>query len=550
VIPYDLSRPLTRDECVLRNLLERWADETPDACIAVFEDTRFTYKEFLRETRRGARALQDLGIRHGDHVFVWLPNGPTITKLWFALNYIGAIFVPANTAYRGALLEHVLKNVDARIAIVHADLAPRLLAIDCANLETAVVVGGELEGPCPPFHVVGENALSSTEDQVLPLDRPIEPWDTQSIIYTSGTTGPSKGVLSSYAHLHYMGLGVISNADNVPYLTAADRFLISSPLFHVGGTSPIYGMLAIGGSFAVLDSFDTGSFWEKVNRSASTAVVLLGVMASFLVKRPPRSDDQASTLRHAFIVPLTSEGVAFGERFGVRTYTQYSMTEISVPLKSDENPSTPGICGRRRVGVELRIVDANDCEVPLGSVGELVLRTSQPWLLSHGYNNDFAATARAWRNGWFHTGDGFRREEDGSYVFVDRFKDAIRRRGENVSSFEVEMEVSAFPSVKEAAAIAVPSEYGEDEILVAVAPNDGQAIDKNQLIRFLQARMAYLMVPRYVRVVGELPKTPTGKVEKFLLRAAGITDDTWDRESAGIKIGRERFGDARSRKRS
>jgi carnitine-CoA ligase len=536
----DVARPLRPEECVLRNLLDRWAEETPDATFAVFEGRSFKYEEFRREVRQAARALQDLGIGQGEHVFVWLPNGFEITKIWFALNYIGAVYVPVNTAYKGRLLEHVLRNSDAKVAVVHGDLVDRLETIDNAALRTVVVLGGAKK-TLPGLRILSENALRSNEE-VKPLDRPIEPWDTQSIIYTSGTTGTSKGVLSSYAHLYFMGLGVVSNRHNVPFLGSSDRFLVTSPLFHVGGTSPIYGMLALGGSIAVIDAFETARFLTKVNETQSTCVVLLGVMASFLVKQPPSDGDRKSTLRHAIIVPLAAEGVAFGERFGVTAHTLFSMTEISVPIISEENPKTVGSCGHARGGVEIRIVDANDCEVPDGTVGELILRTSQPWLLNHGYNKDPDATARAWRNGWFHSGDGFRKDADGSFFFVDRFKDAIRRRGENVSSFEVEIEVSAHPSVREVAAVAVPSEYSEDEILIAVAPNDGASIDPPELIEFLKSRVAHFMVPRYVRVLEELPKTPTRKVEKYLIRNAGITADTWDREKAGIYVRREKLG--------
>jgi crotonobetaine/carnitine-CoA ligase len=264
-------------------------------------------------------------------------------------------------------------------------------------------------------------------------------------------------------------------------------------------------------------------------------------MASFLVKQPPSAADRKSSLKHAIIVPLTAEGVIFGERFAVTTHTLFSMTEISVPIISEDNPKRVGSCGRAREGVDLRIVDANDCEVPHGAVGELVLRTSQPWLLNHGYSKDPAATAQAWRNGWFHSGDGFRKEPDGSFFFVDRFKDAIRRRGENISSFEVEVEVSAHPAIREVAAVAVPSEHSEDEILIAVAASDSATIDPVELTEFLKSRMAYFMVPRYIRVMDELPKTPTRKIEKYLIRNAGVTPDTWDREKAGIRLRREQL---------
>ena len=189
----------------------------------------------------------------------------------------------------------------------------------------------------------------------------------------------------------------------------------------------------------------------------------------------------------------------------------------------------------------MRIVDENDCEVPPGTIGELIIRTDMPWALNHGYHRNPEATAKAWRNGWFHTGDAFRRDENGNFFFVDRMKDAIRRRGENISSFEVEAEVGSHPSVQECAAVAVPSELGEDEVLVAIAPQPGHEIDHEALIEYLIPRMAHFMVPRYIRIVPELPKTPTQKVQKHLIRSQGVTADTWDREKAGIVIRRQKL---------
>ncbi len=217
------------------------------------------------------------------------------------------------------------------------------------------------------------------------------------------------------------------------------------------------------------------------------------------------------------------------------------MSEVSCPIIAEDNPTQPGVCGRGRDGVELRLVDAKDCEVAQGETGELVIRSTRPWGLTHGYLSNAEATAAAFRNGWFHTGDAFRQDDEGNYYFVDRFKDAIRRRGENVSSFEVEAEVTAHPAIREAAAVAVDSEYSEDEKLVAVSFADGKSVTMEDLIAFLEPRMAHFMVPRYIRVLDDLPKTPTQKVEKYLIRNAGVTDETWDREAVGIKIRREKL---------
>jgi crotonobetaine/carnitine-CoA ligase len=271
-------------------------------------------------------------------------------------------------------------------------------------------------------------------------------------------------------------------------------------------------------------------------------VFLLGVMATFLLKAPPSPADRDHRVTKAYIVPLAEGAAEFHRRFGPDVYTIFNMTEISSPITSEPNPQVGGTCGRARAGVEVRLVDDNDCEVPDGNVGEMILRTDRPWGMNHGYHKNPEATARAWRNGWFHTGDAFRRDANGNYFFVDRMKDAIRRRGENISSFEVEIEVVAFPAVREAAVIAVPSELGEDEVMAVVAPAPGHEIDPAALLAFLRDRLAYFMIPRYLRVLPELPKTPTAKVLKAELRAQGITPDTWDREQAGISIRRDRIG--------
>jgi crotonobetaine/carnitine-CoA ligase len=265
-------------------------------------------------------------------------------------------------------------------------------------------------------------------------------------------------------------------------------------------------------------------------------------MGGFLLKRPPSADDKNHPLRTCTYVPLNDTAPQFHERFGTEIHTHFNMTEISMPIVSSANPTALGSAGRLRAGVAARIVDDNDCEVPAGVVGELVVRADCPWATSHGYAANAEATAAAWRNGWFHTGDGFRRDGEGNFYFVDRLKDAIRRRGENISSFEVESEVLAFPAIREAAAIAVRSEVAEDEVCAVVAIKEGERFDPAKLIEFLRPRMAHFMVPRYVRVVDALPRTPTAKIEKAKLRAQGLTQDTWDREKAGIVIKREKIG--------
>ena len=528
------------ERCVLRALLDRLAAATPDKTFCVFEDgTEWSYARTREEAIRTATGLQALGVRQGDHVLSWLPNGVAALRVFFGANYMGAVYVPINIAYKGRLLAHVVASSDARVIVAHAALAPRLAAIDRASLETLVATGGAppaIEG----LAVLPESALRPEGRALRPLERPVAPWDTQSIIFTSGTTGPSKAVLSSYVHA-FSNFG----PDTWRFITPEDRYLISLPLFHLGGATIAYGMLCQHASITVIESFRTDSFWKTVRETGVTSAFLLGVMASFLAAEPPAPDDRDHPLRTVGMVPLVDDVDGFMARFGVSVYSIYNMTELCCPVMTTVPMTVPGSCGRVRPGCELRLVDENDCEVPTGAVGQFVVRSDTPWAMNHGYYKEPEATARAWRNGWFHTGDAGRADADGNLYFIDRLKDTIRRRGENISSLEVEIEVAAHPAVREAAVIPVPSELGEDEVMAVVSLRPGRRLDPAALLAFLQPRLAHFMLPRYVRIVDALPKTPTEKVEKHRLRAEGIGAESWDREAAGIRVRRERLGRAR-----
>ncbi|MCP3935485.1 MAG: AMP-binding protein [Actinomycetia bacterium] len=524
----------SRQDCVLGNQLERWAREQPDDIAVIFFDGEtWTWSEALDHTRRAARAFRDLGVSKGDHVLSWQPNGRDAVLTWFGLNYLGAVYVPLNTAYKGGVLEHLVRLSDATLVVCHADLAPRLNDIKTAALTNIVVTGGEahVEGLKHHPSSVLEPAAGLAE-----MPDPVEPWDTQYIIFTSGTTGPSKAVLSSYVQGYSMG------PDAYPMLDANDRILVNLPLFHVGGTIFMILILARGGSCYIDTHFRTDEFWPVVRDNEITATCLLAAMIPFLLNLPTFDGEYDHPMKKVLVVPWNDEAMAVCKRYGVTAWTGFNMTEVCSPLVSEPDPTAAGTCGKVRSGIEARVVDENDCEVEPGKTGELILRTDRPWAMNHGYYKNPEATAKAWRNGWFHTGDGFRYDEDGSFFFVDRIKDAIRRRGENISSFEVENEVAAHPDIGEVAAIPVPSELGEDEVMIVVAPAEGTVIENEDLFRFLEPRMAHFMLPRYIRTVDALPKTPTQKVQKHLLKTDGVTDDTWDREAAGIRVSRDQIG--------
>ena len=523
-----------RERCVTRYLIDNFAAEKSTEAFAVFQDGEvWSYEQLREKVRQLAGGFHEQGVSRGDHVAVWMFDSKEAILTFFAINYLGAVFVPMNTAYKGQVLSHVLNVSDAKILVAHGQLLARLGEVDVAQIDKAISVG---EGELPPaISGVDFSDVESTSSEPPELDRPIEPWDVQSIIFTSGTTGPSKGVLSSYLH-------IFTNAgpETWHFVTGEDRFLINMPIFHIGGMGVIFVMLCRGGSIAVMDGFDTEKFWPFVRESKTTAFFLLGVMTTFLLKQEPNDDDKNHDVRLAFMVPLTETCTEFYERFGIDVYTIFNMTEISSPIVSEPNPTKRGTCGKKRDGVDVRLVDENDCEVAPGEIGEMIVRTDRPWGMNSGYYKNPEATAEAWRNGWFHTGDCFRQDDEGYFYFVDRMKDAMRRRGENISSFEVEAEVVAYPSVREAAAYAVPSDLGEDDVMISVAPVAGKDIDPKDLVEFLGERMPYFMVPRYIRVLDELPKTPSSKVMKHVLRSEGVTSDSWDREMYDIKFKREK----------
>lgn len=523
------------DQCVLRYMLDARAADLPQReFVRFWRGETWTYAETLSRVRSRAAALRAAGVRQGDHVLCWMGNGPDLLASWFAINYLGAVYVPINTAARGRPLAHILDNADAPLMIAERGLIDRLTDLDPGKVRQILLVGDSDRQPPALAGLDLSPLVDGPADAALDLEQPIEPWDTQAIMYTSGTTGPSKGVLSSYVQLYTMG------PDAMVPITANDCCMIAGPIFHCGSTLYVYTMLSRGGTMAMIPEFRTADFWDAVRETDSTVVLLLGVMASFLLKAAETPRDREHPLRKVYIVPFGEDAQRFRERFGVELYTVYNMTEIASPLTAGPNPTEPGLAGRPRPCFEARVVDVNDIELPAGSIGELVIRSSRPWALCKGYYKSPEATVKAMRNGWFHTGDAFRVDKQGRFFFVDRIKDVIRRRGENISSFELEAEICAHPDVQEAVAVAVPADDSEDEVLAVITPRPGATIDPKELVFFLAQRVPHYMVPRYFRIASELPKTASGKLQKHLLRAEGVQPDTWDREQVnGLRLKRD-----------
>lgn len=526
------------DDVVLPRLLRRAAAADPSRVFAVFQDGgSWTYSDMEEAAAASARGLDALGVALGDTVASMLPNGREALRVWFGVNALGAVLVPLNTAYRGQLLERAINGCDARILVVHQRHVHLLLDLTLDHLQFIIVVGGSTaDVRMPP-------GITALPDEALRKDGPSLPLPdlTSSalflLLHTSGTTGPAKLVRCTYLHHHTYCEGVLPTQD------AGDRAIISTSLSHVAATTLIYGMLQRGGSVAMIDRFGTSAFWDDVRRTGATHATLVGAMATFLMKAPRHSTDRDNPLRTVLVTPMVPDSQGFSERFGLALFSAYGGTEITCPLRSAWRPTDHRSCGREwNPAFQLRLVDRDDREVPLGDAGELVVRHDRPWSLNDGYYGMPAESHVAWRNGWFHTGDVLRKDVAGNYYFIDRLKDVVRRRGENVSSAEVESELLQHEAILEAAVVGFPAREGEEEVRAFIVPQHAQSIDVEELSRWLVGRLPYFMVPRYFDIVSELPHTDTQKVQKSVLRKRALGSDTWDREAHGLHLRQAEHG--------
>jgi crotonobetaine/carnitine-CoA ligase len=314
--------------------------------------------------------------------------------------------------------------------------------------------------------------------------------------------------------------------------------LVVLPLFHAGGLFTGVLNALRGGATAVIRTFSVSRFWDDVRAYGCTQTVLMGAMIDFLWRAPASDSDNSHPLRNVTVVPAMPYVREFADRFGLSVESAYGQSETGTPIIASAQDAEPFLCGTPRSFFEVRIVDDYDVEVPTGAAGEILVRSNEPWSMFAGYLDDMAATIKATRNGWVHTGDMGRRNERGQIFFVDRKKDALRRRGENISSLEVEKYLLAHPDVAQAAIVSVPSEHLEDDIKALVVLEKAATFDPERLLRYLYEQLPYFMVPRYYEVIDELPLTPTGKVAKAELRKRGVTAGTWDCETHGFTVTR------------
>jgi len=517
-------------------ILEDKAAMNAGRVAVITEHEQITYAQLDARVNQVGNALEAMGVTKDDKICVMLPNIPEFLYAWWGNAKLGGITVPLNTALKGEGLAYIINHSDAETIILsHRYLAAlEEIRSSLSQLKRIIILGPEGQRAVN----LPTGAIDFGELLTAPATSPMqEVWsdDIDSIMYTSGTTGLPKGVI----HRHSRCYGGFVLPIMTGY-TEQDVVYNTLPLFHIGGQNMVWMALVSDTTVALAERFSASRFWQDVRAYSATFTLFLGAMIPILHKQPPRPDDHANPMRVALsaAAPRTI-WEEFERRFDVKIVELYSQTEGGFLLNADAKAAGKvGAMGKPSAGFEMKVVDGQDRELPPRAVGELIYRPAAGSTLTEYYKNP-EATAEKTRGGWIRSGDLAYQDDDGYFFFVDRKNDFMRRRGENISSFEVEKIINGHPQVLESAAYAIPSELGEDEVMVAVVLQPGAALNPLELIQYCEAHMAYFMVPRYIRVMDAFPKTGTERTMKYQLKSQGVTLDTWDREAAGYTLKRQ-----------
>lgn len=505
-----------------------------------------TYQTFWQHSQRLASRLLDLGVCPGDRILILAPSGLPALHGWMAAGLVGAIDVSVNTAYRGEPLLHVLSASDPSVLVVDTSLLGALAELSPAlpSLQHLILIGsaGRLGArwlDSLEWHVYQDCIAAGVDTAKLVSRLPtVQPSDIASVIFTSGTTGPSKGVMMPHAQVCLLALQTIQATG----MQETDVYYSAHPLFHIAGKfMGVFATFAAGGTLVLDRKFAADTWLDRIRNCDATLSILHGPMIEMIHSQLPHPDDRDNSLTRLLCCPLPKGiGADFQQRYGVDTIEMWGMSEVGCPCWTTLQPDyVPGSCGRvLEEWYDFAIVDPDTDEPkPAGEVGEIVVRPRHPWTIMQGYLGMPEATARAWRNLWFHSGDAAYQDADGNVFFVDRMGDRIRRRAENISSYDIEATAARNPDVRECAAVGVPSSYqNDDDILLVVVANQPGEIDPLELLVYLAQHLPYFMVPRYIEVIDKLPRTPTNKVRKKELSARGVTSQAWDRQAAGISL--------------
>jgi crotonobetaine/carnitine-CoA ligase len=525
----------------LTDLLRTRVATDPDGPYLDVCGTALTAGETYRAGCRIAHGLRALGVEPGDRVATLVENSPEALLAWWGAQFAGAVAVPVNTAYKGEYLKHQLSDAGAKVLVLAAEFADRAAAVsaDLPQLGHVVTIGepdSQVSGAA--LHPWDELTSGPADD--TGIER--RPSDLATFIYTGGTTGLSKGCMLSHGYHEALAeqIGICWER------TSDDVVWTPLPLFHYNAlVTAVVGALVYGGRAAIYRRFSVSSFWPEMNRTGATITSTLGTMAYLLAHdgdRPemPRSGAPAAnrSLRLLGAAPLPPEvdDIIRG-RFDIDTFSgAYGVTEASLiswqPKGTRNRPGAAGVVNDEYFDV--RLFDDSDNEVARGEQGEIVVRPKRPHVMFEGYWNRAEATVASSRNWWYHTGDIGRIDADGFLYFVDRKADYLRRRGENIASFEVERILMGHGSLADVAVHAVPSELSEDDLKVTATLSDGATLREAELFAWCVEQLPYFALPRYIEFRDELPRSPVGRVLKRELRSEAVTSSTWDAETAGV----------------
>lgn len=519
--------------------LDRAVAAHPDRVLLDFGGQLFTYADVDRLSTQFAHALAELGVEAGHTVLSMLDNNIDAVVCWLAANKLCAVSVPVNTALRGEFLRHQIADSKAKIIISEADYVDRIAQVSDGIPDASLILHRDnLERhPTSPIGIrsLDEHRGSCTDT----ITTKPNPWDLACIVYTSGTTGPSKGCMLSYNYMCNLARLQLRAGP----ATEKDVTITPLPLFHMNALCVgIISNILVGARVAIVQRFSVSNFWPEVERSGATIASILGSMGGLLAQ----ATDNAS-MKKCFGQIHTVRGNPFTEetkkiwrdRFGAKQVggNGYGLTEASVitSLPGGEY-AAPGSSGKRVPDFDVRIFDELDRELPANSPGEIVVRPLRPDIMFMGYWGRPADTVKLMRNMWFHTGDIGKFDDDGFFYFVDRKKDYLRRRGENISSFEMEAAFSAHPEIEEVAVHAVPSDKGEDDVKVTAILKPGSSLKPEDLFKWATSAVPYYALPRYIEFRKTMPKNPQGRVLKYELREEGKTASTWDMEESDIQV--------------
>lgn len=523
-------------ERLLGRCLRRQADAIPDRDFLVADHEHWSYGRVNELANAMAAGFADQGIARGDTVCLLMDTHPAYVWTTLGLNKLGAVWVPTSTDYKGHWLRERLEDSRAKLLVLDEAQIPRVA--ECARqlpFERVVV-----RGDASAAAALGLPAVSLAELERAPGkepdDRELFLGDTAAILWTSGTTGRSKGVMQS----HNVWIRAAQDGATNAGLREGEVIYSCLPMYQSAAwVANIYRALVCGVPCAIDPHFSVHEFWDRCRFYGATMTFTLGAMHIFLWQQPPRPDDADNPIRSAGMVPMPDALIEpFQRRFGIERITQgYGQSEVMTLLaRRPGRRYAPNALGEPADGIEVRLLDERDYEVAPGETGEFCVRPTEPYAIFNGYFERPDLTVNAWRNLWYHTGDLGRRDAAGEFFFVDRKADFIRFKGRNIASMEVEAAVAAHPAVAQAAAHGVTAAElaAEAELKVCVVRKPGQSLSAEELARFVNDTAPYFFVPRYIEFLDALPATPTGRVQKYLLRQRGVTPETWDARRAGF----------------